>query len=154
MGYFPGRIAAQALVRTFVLAGGPGGAGAAPRVPGGPPATDFAADIPWLRVVWATLLVVGLICLGVYLLKKLGGSALLGRGRYMDVLEARPLGRKMHLFLVRVAGRVVLLSVSGENVTRLAEFPEQELPELEETHEAGPRKGFGQLMRSLAGVSE
>ena len=42
------------------------------------------------------------------------------------------MGRKVQLVLVRVAGRLVLLASSGENVTRLAEFDEAELPQPEQ----------------------
>jgi len=129
---------------------GPAGAQAAPAEP---PAMRLAPpDLPWGRVIWGTLLVVGLICIGVFLLKKLGGGALLGRGRYVELLEVRPVARGVHLFLVRVAGRVVLLGSTAENVTRLAEFSEDELPRPEPQEEPVGLDGFKSLLRKFAGA--
>lgn len=122
--------------------------------PAAPPPMDFSAgDLPWGRVVWGTLLVVGLICLGVFLLKRFGGGALIGRGRYMELLEVRPVMRGVNLFLVRVAGRVVLLGSSGQNVTQLSEFTEEELPRLEEEVRQVGLEGFRSLLSRLAGAS-
>ncbi len=108
-------------------------------------------DVPWGRVVSSTLFVVALICVGVYVLKRLSGGALAG-GRYMQVMECRQVGRKTELMLVKVAGRVVLLSSSGENVTRLAEFDECELPESEPVKSSEGVQGFRLLLHRLAGA--
>ncbi len=119
--------------------------------PGWPPA-GAEQNLPWVRVISATLLVVGLICVGVYLLKKLTGGGFLRRGRYLELLESRPIGRKLRLFLVRVADRVVLLSLSGDRVTRLAEFPSEELPQVEPEQEEEPENGFEGLLNKIARV--
>ena len=119
-----------------------------------PPPMQFTArDLPWGRVVCGTMIVVGLICLGVFLLKKLGGGVLTGRGRYMELLEMRPVARGVNLFLVRVAGRVVLLGSSGEHVTQLTEFPEEELPGPDAVKQQVGLDGFKSLLSRLAGAS-
>ena len=122
--------------------------------PAGPPPMQFTAgDLPWGRVVCGTMIVIGLICLGVFLLKRFGGGVLTGRGRYMELLEVRPVARGVNLFLVRVAGRVVLLGASGDHVTQLSEFPEEELPRLDAEKQQVGLEGFKSLLSKLAGAS-
>lgn len=118
------------------------------------PAQQPPMDLPWGRVVWGTLVVIGIICLGVYLLKKVGGGALVGRGRYMQLLEVRPVMRGVNLFLVRVAGRVVLLGSTGQQVTQLTEFPDDELPVLEEPERAVGLEGFRALLSKIGGAQQ
>jgi flagellar biogenesis protein FliO len=107
--------------------------------------------IPWGRLVAGTAAVSGLICLGVWMLKKLNRGGAFGRGRYLELLEARPVGRDVQLFLVRVAGRVVLLASGRSTVSRLAEFREDELPERDL---AGPEglEGFRALLQKVMGA--
>ncbi len=119
-----------------------------------PPAQQPPMDLPWGRVVWGTLVVIGIICLGVFLLKKVGGGVLVGRGRYMELLEVRPVMRGVNLFLVRVAGRIVLLGSTGQQVTQLTEFPEDELPVLEEPEKAVGLEGFRALLSKLGGAQQ
>ena len=108
--------------------------------------------VPWGRLAGGTALVVGLICAGVYALKKLNGGAPLNKGRYMEVLEARPVGRNVQLILVKVAGRVLLLAYGGEGVTPVAELSEEELPRLA----GGPAglEGFKSLIKKLTGAHQ
>lgn len=125
--------------------------------PGVPPGMEAlgplsaAPSIPWWRLLWGTAAVVGLICLGVFAAKKLNGGLPLNRGRHMEVLEVRPAGRKVQLLLVRVADRVVLLACCGSNVTRLAELPAEEMPDLESPEAQGRPLSFRSLFRKLAG---
>jgi flagellar biogenesis protein FliO len=113
-----------------------------------------SAGVPWARVIGGTTLVVGLVCVGVYLVKKLGGGALLRKGRYMELLETRVVGRRLQLFLVRVAGRIVLIASSGDHVTQVAEFPEGELADLQPAGQATAAEGFRGLFKKLAGVQQ
>lgn len=129
----------------------PAAAYAAPT--GQPPVQFTTGDLPWGRVICGTMIVVGLICLGVFLLKKMGGGVLTARGRYMELLEVRPVARGVNLFLVRVAGRVVLLGSSGEHVTQLTEFPEDQLPSFDTEKEHVGLEGFRSLLSRLAGAS-
>ncbi len=115
---------------------------------------DDHVGLPWVRVVGGTMLVIGLICVGVYVVKKLDGGGLLRKGRYMELLEARMVGRKLHLYLVRVAGRIVLLAAAGDSVTRVAEFAEEELPQLVAEQGSGGTEGFRSLFKKLVGVRE
>lgn len=108
--------------------------------------------IPWGRLLWGTALVAGLICVGVYALKRLNGGFPLNRGRYMELLETRPVGRKVQLFLVRVGRRAVLLASSGSNVTRVAEFADEELPEPEAVRGQGGLCTFASFFRKRAGA--
>lgn len=108
--------------------------------------------VPWGRLVCGTIAVVALICVGVYVLKRLNGGAPLSRGRYLELLESRPLGRNVQLFLVRVAGKVVLLASGGGSVTQVAELGEDELPELSAVSPPDGLETFRNLFRKLAGA--
>ncbi len=84
--------------------------------------------IPWVRLIVGVLAVAMLIGVGIYMIKKANGGAIPRRGdRHVQVLETRSLGRKAQLHLVSVGGRALLLTSAGENVTKLAEFPEEDL---------------------------
>jgi len=115
-----------------------------------PDAPEFT--VPWARLVGGTTLVAALACFAVYALKKMDRRALKG-GRYMELLEVRPLGRKAQLFLVKVGGRVELLAVNGEHVAHVGEFAEDELPEPEMESSPAPLQRFSVLVRHLAGAS-
>ena len=111
-------------------------------------------DIPWAQVVSGTLLVSALACVAIWLLKRLGGRSPLSRGRYLDVLEARSVGRNVQLLLVRAAGKVVLLAVGGGNVACVAEFAADELPDLEAASAGGGVEGFRTLLKRFAGAAQ
>jgi len=105
--------------------------------------------LPWGRVVFGTLIVILLICGGVWLLKRLNAGMPLNKGRYMEVLETRPLGNKIQLFLVKVGSKVVLLACRGENVTALGEFSQDDFPAAEPPEGIGGRGGFKSLMQHV-----
>jgi flagellar biogenesis protein FliO len=134
----------DAAVGVFGSAGGPGGELAGWGEP---------TDIPWSRVIGGTGIVVALICGGIFLLKKLNGGLPLSRGRYLEVVESRPLGRGVQLFLVKVAGKAVLLAASGGNVTTVAELPDDALEQIV-ADEPAESAGFASLLRKLAGVTQ
>ncbi|MFO8008631.1 MAG: flagellar biosynthetic protein FliO [Candidatus Brocadiia bacterium] len=120
-----------------------------------PPGAGFRWDtqetqIPYGRVVGGTAVVIGLICLGVYVVKKLDSRGVLRKGRHLDVLETRTLGRRLQLYLVRVGERVVLLAATAESVSPVAEFTRDELPDLEQADEGV--EGFGAALRKLVGA--
>jgi len=108
-------------------------------------------DIPWARTVGGTLFVVGLVCVGVYVVKKLDRSAF-QRGRYVEVVESRAVGRKLELHLVRLAGRVILVASGEQGIARVAEFPEGELHPLQDADERPSADGFHSLLQRFAGA--
>ena len=110
--------------------------------------------IPWVRLFSGMALVVGVVCLGVFAVKRFGGGVAFARGRYMEVLETCAVGQKVQLMLVKVAGRVVLLAAAGETVSRLAELDEADLPELEAGAESASFEGFKSLLCRLAGARQ
>ena len=101
--------------------------------------SEEGPSFPWVRLVCGTAAVGAIVCFGVWGLKWLNGGSPLNRGRYMEVLESRPIGHKVQLFLIKVGGRIVLLACRGENVASLAQFEEGELPQPEQA--AGQRAG-------------
>ncbi|MFW6118981.1 MAG: FliO/MopB family protein [Planctomycetota bacterium] len=107
-------------------------------------------DIPWARVLGGTLFVVGLVCVGVYAVKKLGPGAF-RHGKYLEVLESRAVGRKLELHLVRVAGRVILIASGEHGVAAVAELNEEELPPLEAVEGRPAADGFQMLLQRFAG---
>ena len=109
--------------------------------------------IPWGQLVWGTAVVVGLICLGFWGLKKLNGGLPLNKGRYLEVLEARPVAGKVQLFLVKVGDRVVLLAATADNVTAVAEIPADELPQPAGADSRTVAGGFAVLLKKLAGAT-
>ena len=104
------------------------------------------------HLVCGTLAVCGLICFAVFAVKKLNGGLPMNRGRYLELLESRTVGRNLRLFLVKVAGRVVLLAATDQSASCVAEFTDEELPQ--EAVGAGAPAGaaFGSLLKRLAGV--
>ncbi len=83
----------------------------------------------WGRLAAGTAAVLALVCLGVFVLKWLNGGMPLNRGRYLELLESRPIGSKVQLFLIKVGQQAVLIACRGETVARVAQFHEDDLPE-------------------------
>ena len=111
-------------------------------------------EIPWAQIASGTLLVSALACLAVWLLKKFNGRSPLSRGHYLDVLEARSVGRNVQLLLVRAAGKVVLIAVGGGSVACVAEFAADELPDLDTAPAGHGLEGFRCLFKRLAGAQQ
>ncbi|QJA05528.1 flagellar biosynthetic protein FliO [Thermosulfurimonas marina] len=78
----------------------------------------------YLRVLGITLLLVGLVVLAAYLLRR-GRWGLSEKGREIRVEEMRPLGLKHRLALVRVRGRVLLLGLSEKGITLLRDWEDE-----------------------------
>ncbi len=116
--------------------------------------SDTQPDLPWERVLGGTMVVVALVCVGVYVVKKLDRGGLLRKGRHLEVLETRIVGRKLQLYLVRVADRVVLLAQTGNAVTRVAELDKGELPSLDAQEQPATAQGFGSMLKKLARASQ
>lgn len=86
-------------------------------------------QIPWARIASGLAVIAALILGGTWLLRKLHGGLPVGRRGYLQVLETQPVGAKINLLLVRVAGKVVLLAASGDQVAAVCEFEADKLPE-------------------------
>jgi len=78
----------------------------------------------YLRVLGITLLLVGLLVLLAYLLRR-GRWGLSEKGGEIRVEEVRPLGLKHRLALVRVRDRVFLLGLSEKEITLLREWEDE-----------------------------
>jgi flagellar biosynthetic protein FliO len=59
--------------------------------------------------------------------KGMAGLAPRGRGRFLEVIESRPLGPGHTLHLVRIAGRGVLVAAHGQGCTLIESRPWTEL---------------------------
>ncbi len=89
------------------------------------------------RIAIACLIVAMLIYATVLMLKKL---VLKGNGRRaecINVVGSYPLGQRTRLCMVEVAGRVILLGITPQNVSSLAEFDPSEIPVAKEPSKVG-----------------
>lgn len=110
-------------------------------------------SIPWVRVVSGTAAVIALICFGVYGLKRMNGGLPFTRGRHMELLESRPLGRGVQIYLVRVGERVLVLGHADGEVSCLTELGSEELPPAP-ADAPKPVRGFTSLLSKAMGVRQ
>lgn len=97
---------------------------------------DEGSDLPEAPSGWALLgrllgslaIVLGLIVVAAYVLKRMMASSRLsaGRGKFLDVIQVTPLGGKRQILLVRVAGRLLVIGASGDNLSLLTELPDED----------------------------
>lgn len=111
-------------------------------------------EINWDRLAGGMAVVLALLCVSIYGLKKLRASSLTGVGRYLQVLESRSLGHKRQLLLIRVGARIVLIACTGDTIKRVAEFEQEELPGEEENAQTDDKNRFARMMDGLVGGSE
>ena len=106
-----------------------------------------------LRVVLALALVVGLIYLSRYLLRKAGGAGKLhAQGGVVETLWRTNLSMKHQLTLVRMGRRVLLLGCTPQEVSTLCEVTDpQEIAELLNAVEEGKGDSFTRLLSRKAG---
>lgn len=76
-----------------------------------------------LRMLWALLIVIGIILIIFGLARKRFGIGRLQEGN-IKVLELRHIMPKTTLALVEVRGRVLLLGIGGGRITLLADYAE------------------------------
>jgi len=75
------------------------------------------------------------------------GAALPGRGRLLKVIESVSIGPNRSLHLVRVAGKVVVIGSTPENISLIAEIHDSEgTPQLETVSAEGSANGFSSLL--------
>ena len=89
--------------------------------------------------------VIGLIYLAAWFLKrKLGLKGMVrGKGDLSEVVEVTPLGRQRYMYLVRVVDRVLVLGVTQDTISALAEIPEDEMTR---SIQSGAARDFSQIL--------
>lgn len=90
--------------------------------------TTFGKGIwEWVNLLLGLLVVVGLIFLARYLLRRFGAQGRpTGASKVIEVLARSPLTSKHQLFLVRMSERLVLLGCGPQGLTALSEVTEPE----------------------------
>jgi len=122
-----------------------------PELPGG--VLNYSeADVPEAPSGWAVLgrlfgslaIVLGLIVLTALLLKRmLVNSKHTPGGKLVEVIQTFPLGPKRQIYLVKVAGRVLVVGGSGDNLSLLTDLPENEVVAGAQTVEAALEQSAG-----------
>ncbi|MFO8032374.1 MAG: flagellar biosynthetic protein FliO [Desulfohalobiaceae bacterium] len=90
--------------------------------------SDISLGLASLKVAGSLLLLLGLILLGFYLLKRFGPRAGLrfAAGEQIKLLGQVSLGPKRQLVLVRFLNRLLLLGVTETNIQLLAEADDEQ----------------------------
>lgn len=82
----------------------------------------LANSMDWLSMASSFLLVIGLLAVVLYLLRRFQPGAL-GGGRQIQLIESLATGSRQRVVLVRVRDKDLLLGVSLQQITTLAEWP-------------------------------
>ena len=82
----------------------------------------LANSMDWLSMASSFLLVIGLLAVVLYLLRRFQPGAL-GSGRQIQLIESLATGSSQRVVLVRVRDKDLLLGVSLQQITTLAEWP-------------------------------
>jgi flagellar protein FliO/FliZ len=82
----------------------------------------LANSMDWLSMASSFLLVIGLLAVVLYLLRRFQPGAL-GGGRQIQLLESLATGSRQRVVLVRVRDKDLLLGVSMQQINTLAEWP-------------------------------
>lgn len=103
----------------------------------------------WLQLLLALALVVGLIFLARFLLRRFGGTAkFTGGSRVVEVLARTALTPKHQVFLVRLGRRLVLVGAGPEGLAALAEVTDpDEVAKLAADVEASKPGAFADIFR-------
>ena len=120
----------------------------------GPPETPSMASVV-ARVLGSLAVVVGLIFVtGLGLRRYLGGvKAPTTSRKVSEVVEVTPLGGKRHLYLIRVADRLLVVGAGGDHLALLSEIRD---PAVVEAVAAMPRRSdfFEMFHRLRAGAAK
>ncbi|TVM00217.1 MAG: hypothetical protein CV087_14720 [Candidatus Brocadia sp. WS118] len=87
-------------------------------------------DFPQItKVIKALGLVIIIIIVAVlFLRKKLGiKSSIIGRKRYINIVDSVSLGSRKYFHLVKVPGKVLLIGITNERIQSLSEITEKEI---------------------------
>ena len=82
----------------------------------------LANSMGWLSMASSFLLVIGLLAVVLYLLRRFQPGAL-GSGRQIQLIESLATGSRQRVVLIRVRDKDLLLGVSLQQITTLAEWP-------------------------------
>ncbi|MFZ9122186.1 MAG: flagellar biosynthetic protein FliO [Burkholderiaceae bacterium] len=82
----------------------------------------LANSMDWLSMASSFLLVIGLLAVVLYLLRRFQPGAL-GGGRQIQLIESLATGSRQRVVLVRVRDKDLLLGVSMQQINTLAEWP-------------------------------
>jgi flagellar biosynthetic protein FliO len=107
----------------------------------------------WLRTAAALALVVGLIFVARYVLRRLSPAGkTAARGEAIEVLTRASLGTRQQLALVRVGRRLVLVGSSPSGMSPLAELsdPDEVAELVEELRSGGRGGGFAAILKRHA----
>ena len=105
-----------------------------------------------IQVVSGILLVFGLLALFYWLANRLnGGRGFKPAGSKIEIVEARSIGDKRTLLLVRVGDETLLLGATSTNITMLSSVPESALSESADESD-GPEDSNGRT--SFRGLLE
>lgn len=80
-----------------------------------------------IRMAGALALILGLMFLIVFFLKKWGGIARGSSARYIQVVENRPLLPKRHVSLIKVAGSYFLIGSTEQNMSLLGRMEKEDM---------------------------
>ena len=81
----------------------------------------------WLSMIGTFSVVLVLLIFTLVLLKKMGPKVSMSNGRRISLIEAHNLGARQKLLLVSLNGEQILIGLSPNGITRLAEFDQIKL---------------------------
>ena len=104
------------------------------------------------RLIGSLAVVVGLIVLSAFVFKRMLAKSRQsgGQGHLVNVLQVTPLGGKRQIYVVRVAGRLLVVGAGGDNLSLLAELPDTE----EHNPTAQPADAPDDLVSATPGAPE
>ena len=105
----------------------------------------------WWRTALALGLVVGLIFLARYLMRRLGGGAAKAGGGAIDVLARTSVSPRQQLLLVRLGRRLLLVGSGPEGMTPLSEITDpEEVDRMLKLVETSKAESFAEILRRKA----
>ena len=81
----------------------------------------------WLSMMGSFLIVLVLLVVTLIAIKKVGPKIGIHGSKRLQLLEIQNLGGRQKLVLVRVNNEQVLIGLSGQSITKLAQFPHPEM---------------------------
>ena len=117
-------------------------------------ATDFSEGKSYnywgefVNMIITLMIVVALIFISVIVLKRIMRSRMqqVNRGAQIKIMERRPINQKTSLYLINIAGKVVMIGESPAGLNLITELPDVEI---EEEPLPAPPTPFASKLRSL-----